>query len=207
MLLSTTLLVSSGCGLSGILADATNKVIDKQAVRIDDKLRAKYGIVPEDNLSTAAKKMFEIESEDDPNLAGILLKVGPEAWDEIKELADSEKSLTEKVVASIALAGKFKGGLDDARDENGTIKWASGGTGMALLLLILRSVLKHRSEKRKKEGLMDSVELMGDGSDAGAIAKENMKKAMKIAMDKTTFAEMSADVANRFPAKETKSVA
>lgn len=186
--------ISSGCFHQKIGRYVERKASEK----VDGRLRSLYGIEPNDSLKIMARKMFKVEKEKDPNVAATLLAIGPEAWDEVKKLSDSNKSWSEKFTAAKELGTKLKTALEESKDENGNTKLISGSTGVGLALIIMRMFSMYRKEKKRKEGMMDATE------HSGPDAKKAMKESMKKVIDTDTLADIARDVEKRFPRTEKK---
>jgi len=183
--LSTPFLVilvsNSGCGLIGAAGDAVGGIIvERYSDRLDDKLKTKYGVLPEDDAKVIAKKMFSVESKDNPTLAANLLAVGPEAWDELIAAFKEKTTLREKLTAGVAAFKTLTDSFEKSKDENGSIKWASGGTGTTLLLFILALINKYRKDRKAKTDLVNAIENPVVDAKPDGTKEESVKKAVAL---------------------------
>ncbi len=187
-------LANSGCG--AIFDKGVTAVKQYAYQKLDDKLRVKYNILPEDDIKTISKKMFEVENQKNPALATKLLAIGPEAWDEIKESFDKESSFLEKIAAGKKVVEKITGALEESKDANGTIKWVSGGSGGALLLFILAALRAYSNEKKQKElEIKDKEEVL-------SIIEEGDDNKTKTIMSLRNSVSINAAVTKLFPKKD-----
>ena len=170
--------------MSGMLADAGDKLIAKQTDKIDIKLKAKYGIEKDDSLKVATEKMLAVESVDNPAFANKLLLIAPEYWG---KFTDENASWSDKVAAGVGLVAAAKKALGESKDENGTVKWASGSTIAGLSLIMLKFLFLYRKKKKNVDDLIVSIE------------NPDPEKGVKGAVGLKNNADLNNDIGKRYP--------